>query len=103
MIDQIPRTLQGRVVADQLFRAATGAAANYRATRRARSQAEFCAKLGTVLEEIDESQFWLEFLEDTGLLKATLTKPLWNTADEIARLVFASRRTALRNRTKKDR
>jgi four helix bundle protein len=101
LVQQLPKTLQARAVADQLFRSATSTASNYRAARRARTRAEFCAKLGIVLEEVDESQFWLEFIENAGLLGATATKPLWQTADQISRLVFTSRRTALKNLPKK--
>jgi four helix bundle protein len=57
MIDHLPRTVKGRVIANQIMRSATSVAANYRAACRARSTAEFIAKIGTVLEEVDESAF----------------------------------------------
>lgn len=58
---ELPRTLEGKHVSSQLFRAGTSVAANYRAARRARSKKEFISKIGLVLEEADESLFWLEF------------------------------------------
>ena len=61
---ELPPTLDGRRVGQQLIDSATSVAANYRAACRARSRAEFISKLGTVLEEADESLFWLELLVD---------------------------------------
>jgi hypothetical protein len=52
----------------QMMRAATSVAANYRAACRARSHAEFVAKIGVVVEEIDETVFWLEMLVDAGVV-----------------------------------
>lgn len=63
---ELPPTLDGRRIGD----AATSVAANYRAACRARSRAEFIAKLGIVLEESDESLFWLELTVDANLARA---------------------------------
>jgi four helix bundle protein len=63
--------------------------------RCTRSRAEFCAKVGTVLEEADESQFWLDILAATGLVDKKVCAPLEQAADEINRLAFSARRTAL--------
>jgi len=60
LIDALPRTIQGRAIANQIIRSATSVAANYRAACRARSRAEFAAKIGIVEEEADETAFWLE-------------------------------------------
>src|SRR3954452_24524895 len=62
LVDSLPRTIQGRVVANQIIRSATSVAANYRAACRARSRAEFIAKIGVVEEEADETAFWLELI-----------------------------------------
>jgi four helix bundle protein len=67
LIDDFPRTIAGDVISRQLARSATSVASNYRATCNARSRAEFIAKLGIVVEESDESEFWLDM---------TLRKPL---------------------------
>jgi hypothetical protein len=68
---------------------------NYRAARRGRSRAEFSAKLGTVLEEADESQHWLEMLGLMGLADDQLPR-LVEEADELVRIFSASCRTAKR-------
>ncbi len=95
LIDSIPDTIKGRVVANQLMRLATSVAANYRSTRRARSIAEFVSKLGIVLEEIDESRYWLGYALEIGILCGEEVTRLQKEADEIAAMSFAARRTAL--------
>lgn len=97
MIDHLPKTVKGRVIANQLMRSATSVAANYRAACRARSTAEFIAKLGNVLEEADESAFWLELTADGGLLPANRLSDLIKEADELSAIMFTARRTASRN------
>jgi len=59
LINALPNNIAGKNVADQLFRASTSVAANYRASCMGRSRAEFKSKLHIVLEEADESEFWL--------------------------------------------
>ena len=68
--DAASRRARIATVQRQLTRAATSVAFNYRATCRARSRAEFTAKLGTVVEESDEAQGWLEFVEAAGLMRS---------------------------------
>src|SRR5205823_2388238 len=65
----LPNTQEARLIQNQLFRCGTSVGANYRAVCRARSRADFVAKMGIVLEETDESQYWLELLTETGILK----------------------------------
>lgn len=60
LVDALPRTNSARVIGNQLIRSGTSVGANYRAACRARSKAKFISKLGTVVEEADESGFWLE-------------------------------------------
>src|SRR6266581_7773149 len=67
LVDALPRTIQGRAVANQIIRSATSVAANYRAACRARSRAEFAATIGIVEEEADETAFWLELIIDSGI------------------------------------
>jgi four helix bundle protein len=64
---ELPTTVDGRSVGQQLIRCATSVGANYRASCRARSRAEFIAKMGTVEEEADESLYWLELIVDARL------------------------------------
>jgi four helix bundle protein len=72
----LPKTIEGRAIANQLVRSGTSVAANYRTACRARSRSEFVAKLGIVLEEADETQLWLELVIDGKLLPAKRVQPL---------------------------
>ncbi len=98
LVDSLPRTIQGRAVANQIIRSATSVAANYRAARRARSRAEFIAKIGVVEEEADETTFWLELIIDSALLTETRTRPLLRKAGELVAIMAASRKSAFGNR-----
>ena len=94
LTNALPNTIQGRAVAGQLVRAGTSVGSNYRSACRGRSTAEFIAKLGTVEEEADESAFWLELIIEGSLLKANLVQPLLDEANELTRIMAASRMTA---------
>ncbi len=78
----------------QLLRSSTSMAANYRAARRARSKAEFISKLGVVVEEADETVFWLEFVADTGIIRPAKLRKLLNEANQLLLIFSASRSTA---------
>jgi four helix bundle protein len=93
---RLARDDEGFVVRRQLLRAATGVAANYRAVCRARSDAEFIAKLGTVIEECDDASFWLELVDEIQLTEAERVSPLLIEADELIRIFAASRETVRR-------
>jgi four helix bundle protein len=97
MVDALPRTIQGRTIAKQIIRSATSVAANYRAACRARSRAEFIAKIGVVEEEADESCFWLELIIDSGLLTDERIRPLLSEAGELVAIMAASRKSAIGN------
>ena len=97
LIDKIPPSPKGLVVQTQLAKAASSAAANYRAAQRARSRAEFISKLSISLEEIDETAFWLDFLPDTRLVPLENINGLLKEAGELSAIVVASRRTARKN------
>ena len=98
LVDALSNTVQGRAVASQIIRNETSVAANYRAACRARSRAEFIAKIGVVEEEADETLFWLELIIDAGLLKAKRIRPLMVEADEIVAIMATSRKSAIANR-----
>ena len=66
LFKRLPKTEEARIIGKQVLRAGTSVAANYRAACRARSHAEFISKMGTVVEEADETVFWLELLVDVG-------------------------------------
>ena len=74
------------ILGKQLLRSGTSVGANYREASRSRSDAEFIAKIELCAQEADETQYWLELLnEDCGISK-TLTQPIWDEADELIRI-----------------
>jgi four helix bundle protein len=99
LVDHLPRTISGRAIGNQLARSATSIGANYRAACRARSRAEFTAKLGVVAEEADETVYWLELIRDGGLVTETKIGNLLKEADELTAIFTAGRRTSSRNQT----
>ena len=84
----------GRAIARQIVRSGTSVAANYRASCRARSQAEFIAKIGTVEEEADETALWLELLIESGTMSARKLAALLQEASDLTAIMAASRKTA---------
>jgi four helix bundle protein len=93
LVDALPRTRAGRIIANQLGRCGTSVGANYRAACRGRSRADFYSKLGIVEEEVDESCYWMEIIIEGGLLKPARVKSLYAEANELLAIVVASRRT----------
>ena len=79
-----------------MIRCATSVVANYRAACVAGSKPSFIAKLGIVVEEVDESSFWLEFILDEKLLDASLVSPLLIESKELISIFISSRKTARR-------
>jgi four helix bundle protein len=94
LVDAVPKTASGRALAAQLVRSGTSVAANYRAARRAKSTAHFLSKLGDVEEEADETLFWLELLEESGIVPAKRLSELKKEADELVAIIVASINTA---------
>ena len=90
----LPETDLGRHIRRQLIRCSTSVASNYRAACIAQSKASFVAKLSIVLEETDESAFWLEFIIDEKLLKKELVEALLRESEELTAIFIASRKTA---------
>jgi len=82
------------MIGGQLLRSGTSVAANYRVVCRARSRPEFLAKLAIVIEEADETAFWLEFLVDAGLASEEKLKDLRSEANQLIAIFNASRTTA---------
>src|SRR5213080_1294753 len=94
LVAALPRTLAGKTIGGQLVRSGTSVGANYRAACRARSKVEFIAKIGIVEEEADESAFWMELIIETGLLKPQLVESLLTEANELAKIMTSSRKSA---------
>ncbi len=90
----LPDSYIGNHIRGQLIRCCTSVAANYRAACFAQSKASFISKLSIVLEEADESYFWLEFIIDENLLRRNQVEPLLNEANELISIFISSRKTA---------
>ncbi len=90
----LPFRTDTQVLGKQLLRCSTSVAANYRAVCRARSKAEFVAKIGVVVEESDEAILWLELMTESGILPVERTEALLKEANELTAIFSASQRTA---------
>jgi four helix bundle protein len=94
MCRTIPSTRETDIIHNQILRSATGMAANYKAVGLARSKAEFISKLGVVVEEADETVFWLELLGDSGIVRASRLRELLAEENQLVAIFLASRKTA---------
>jgi four helix bundle protein len=90
----LPQNEESRILGKQVLRSGTSLAANYRAACRARSKAEFVAKIGVAVEEADETVFWLELLGDAGIFPKERLQDLLGESNELLAILSASRRTA---------
>jgi four helix bundle protein len=97
LFQALPKTVDAQILGKQLLRSATSVAANYRSACRARSKAEFVAKVGIALEEADESLFWLELLEESGIVAANKLANLKQEADELTAILTTIRKSSKNN------
>jgi len=79
----LPKSTEGQVLGKQLLRSGTSVGANYREAQRARSKAEFIAKIGDCLKELDESAYWLELLTDSGIVPGVRLAPLQDECNQL--------------------
>ena len=86
-----------RPIVNQVIRSSSSVASNYRAATRSRSDAEFYSKMCIVVEEIDETQFWMDYLVRINLLKKEGTPALFNEVDELVRL-FTSIKSKMKDK-----
>ena len=91
---ELPNNREGRLIGNQLFKSGTSVAANYRAACRGRSKAEFVSKLGIVLEEADETLFWLELIDEMAIHRGSSVGFLTQECDEITAIMVTSIKTA---------
>jgi len=96
LTESLPTTRAADVIGKQLLRSATSVGANYRASRRGKSRADFIHKLAIVEEEADESSYWLELLVESGIVPPAKLADLMRECDEITAIIVASIRTAKR-------
>ena len=90
----LPRSQESSIITRQLLRSATSVGANYRAVCRARSTADFVSKLGIVLEEAEETLFWIELLVESGATHPEKITSVRREANELVSIFVASLRTA---------
>ncbi|MFO7369349.1 MAG: four helix bundle protein [Bacteroidales bacterium] len=93
----LPKTDEAKILGKQLLRSATSVASNYRAACRSRSKQEFYSKLCIVVEESDESLFWLELIQDSGILNNKKTTLLMKEAEELLYIFSASKKSTREN------
>jgi four helix bundle protein len=98
MFQRLPKTDEARILGKQLLRSGTSVAANYRAACRSKSRADFISKLGTTVEETDETLLWLELLEESGIVPAKQLGSIKTETDELLRVLSTSLNTAKRER-----
>jgi four helix bundle protein len=89
MFSSLPKTTEAQVIGKQVLRSGTSVGANYREACRARSKAEFIAKLGDCLKELDESSYWFELLVETGIVASTKLEVLQRECDELQAIFTA--------------
>ncbi len=94
LCESLPSKPAAKVIGNQLLRSATSVGANYRAACRARSNADFISKMGVVLEEADESAYWMELLVESGLVTRQRLTDLLRETEELIAIFAASKITA---------
>ena len=95
--EHLPKDETSRILSRQLLRSGTSVGANYRAAHRAKSKPDFISKMGTVLEEADESAYWIELLCAAEKVDSSIATPLYREADELVAIAVSSINTARRN------
>ena len=98
IFESLPQKGAAGVLGRQLLRSGTSTGANYRSACRAKSAADFVAKMGIVEEEIDETMYWLELFIEIGILKAEEVEVILKEANELLAIVVASIKTARENK-----
>lgn len=93
-VERLPKTNTTRVIGGQLLKSGTSVGANYRASCRARSTADFIAKMGIVEEETDECLYWIELLLAAGLVTFKEASPLMDEANQLLSIAVSSIKTA---------
>lgn len=100
LICELPDTITGNTIGEQIIRSGTLVAAKYRAACRARSNADFISKITVVEEECDETLFWLELMMESNLLHKEKLQEILKEADELTAIFTASGKTARQNNSK---
>lgn len=94
LYQSLPHSGEAQIIGKQLLRSATSVAANYRAACRARSGNEFFSKMSIVVEEADETLFWLELIAEAHIFPATKLEDIMKESEEILKIVATARKNA---------
>ena len=94
LVRALEQSVVGSVIGKQVLRSGTSVGSNYRAVCRARSDREFLAKMSIVIEEADETGYWLELIIEDGMMPKKQVLPLLTECEEIVAMMVASRKTA---------
>ena len=89
IVDLLPSKVSTKVISYQLAKSGTSVGANYRASLRARSDKEFVSKMNIVLEESDESMFWLEIIQEKQWIDKSIADEALKEANELTSLFVA--------------
>ena len=100
--ERLPNDEASKILKRQLFRSGSSVGANYRAACRAKSKPTFISKMGDVLEEADESAYWIELLVESGKVDQKTATPLLTEANELVAIAISSINTAKRNSAEGD-
>jgi len=93
LVEKLPNTISGRAVSNQIVRSGTSVGANYRAVCRARSDREFIAKMSIVIEESDETLFWLEIILEKQWITKSQIDIIWKEGNELTAIFVSSMKT----------
>jgi four helix bundle protein len=96
LVSELPNRREAWAISQQLIRAATSVGANYRAATRARSKAEFFSKISIVIEEADESLYWLELLTDSQMMASEKISRLYCDGEEILKILSTARKNIIK-------
>lgn len=97
----LPKTTEGQVIGKQLLRSGTAVGANYREAYRARSDAEFIAKLGICLQELEETAYWLELLAEANIFTKTRLADLMDETNQLIAILITISKNKRKGMTKK--
>jgi|SRR4051794_14282748 four helix bundle protein len=98
LFQSLPSRPDAQILGKQVLRSGTSVAANYRAACRGRSRAEFVARIGVVVEEADETLFWLDLIGEAGIVPEQRLVEIKKEADELTALFTATKRTIRLNK-----
>jgi four helix bundle protein len=93
LVEKLPNSIAGKTIANQIIRSGTSVGANYRAVCRARSDREFISKMNIVLEEADETMFWLELIIDRKWFDEKEVSNLLDEGNQLTAIFVSSLKT----------